>query len=335
MKWSNATPIRCHTDKGYACCFCDQQFLDPADLKDHTTQIHRGNTAITKKSDLTGYHVKLDITGLRCACAEYFDTLEAFIEHLLTEHKVKYYTRIKNHIVPFKFDTEELRCYICSNKFCTFKMLLCHMNIHIRNYVCTICDAGFVYVKQLKNHSGIHKTGSFKCGHCEKSFTTLQKCRYHTDYVHKPRCANKCGFCGESFRLHSQKKTHQRKEHGILSENRCTACDRSFSTQRNYRIHMQRDHLMERRHGCKQCDMRFYTTSQLKDHMVKHNIGLRVFQCDVCLKSYGRKTTLKEHLRIHADDRRYKCDLCGQAFVQKCSWRGHMSSKHGIVQPKV
>lgn len=333
MQYSNATPIRCRGGIGYACCFCPEQFPDPADLKTHTLDQHDEKVKLKfmKGKMMYSFLVKLDITSLHCnICDDDINSLEEFMTHLVQVHDKKIFTDIKNHILPFKFGDNILRCVMCSNLFNKFKALLEHMNTHYRNYVCDVCDAGFVTKNILFNHAEAHKTGVFQCDYCEKVFDTLRKKKSHEKSVHiHYNLLNKCGYCNEKFKDYRQKDDHIAKVHGIpILALKCQACEKTFANKTALTIHTKRDHLMERRHTCTECDMKFFKTSELKEHMVKHT-GMRTFQCTVCLKSYGRKKTLTEHMRIHADDRRFKCEHCGQAFVQKCSWKGHMRAKHG------
>ncbi|XP_045456943.1 zinc finger protein 664-like [Melitaea cinxia] len=333
LTWSNATPIRSHTDIGYLCCYCNDYFIDPADLKRHTLENHEGinNSSFTKRRDLNAFYVKVDITGLSCRlCNGEFDTIETLIIHLKDVHKKRLFTDIKNHLISFKFENDVLKCFICSSKFSRFKGLLEHMNLHCRNFVCNICDAGFVNRKRLIVHQEKHKTGIFQCEICLEEFSTLPKKKLHIKSIHKPvKFRNKCGYCNETFKDYHQKLKHLTVVHQVEQHAyKCEACDRVYRTRKSFRVHIQRDHLLQRPHHCSECDKTFYSGSALKCHMLKHT-GLREFQCDVCLKSYGRKSTLRDHMRIHADDRRFKCEHCGQAFVQKCSWRGHMRAKHG------
>ncbi|CAH0730173.1 unnamed protein product, partial [Brenthis ino] len=320
--WSNATPIRKQTDVGYVCCFCDAIYPEPAQLKQHTMESHDGinNSSFTKRRDLNEFHVKVDITGLNCKiCKQDLDDLDKLIIHLKEDHKKRLFLDIKNHMIPFKFETSSLQCFICSSEFNKFKNLLEHMNIHCRNYICTVCEAGFINRRRLIVHSEKHKTGVFQCGICPEEFTTLAKRKSHVISNHKPiKNRNRCGHCNETFKDYNQKQRHLITVHNIRNQYNCNACDRTFPTRKAYRVHMQRDHLMERRFKCIECDKTFYCGYTLKCHLLKHS-GLREFQCDICLKTYGRKSTLRDHLRIHADDRRFKCDHCGQAFVQKCS----------------
>ncbi|CAH2062239.1 unnamed protein product, partial [Iphiclides podalirius] len=336
LQYSNATPIGRHGGIGYMCSFCADQYSEPADLKRHTLENHKGisTASFTRRHDLNSYCVKLDITGLRCKlCQSDIANTEQLIEHLQNHHKENLHTDIKSHIISFKFDSADtLRCHICSNEFVKFKMLLEHMNIHCRNYVCDVCDAGYVNLRKLMTHTEVHKTGLFACDYCPKVFNTLQKKKSHEKCVHThSNVLNKCCLCGETFRDYRKKEAHMIEAHGTRSLTlKCHACDKTFTSQKAHRIHTKRDHLLERRHVCTECEMRFFSSTELKEHMVKHT-GVRNYRCGVCSKSYGRKWTLKEHMRIHEDDKRFGCEHCGQAFVQKCSWRGHMRAKHGVL----
>nr|XP_026489421.1 zinc finger protein 93-like isoform X1 [Vanessa tameamea] len=330
---SNATPIRCRGGIGYKCCFCTEEYPDSADLKKHTMEQHDNTTksGLIKGKYVSSYLVKLDITGLLCTlCKQGMGTVDDLIDHLITVHGKSIHRNIKNYILPFKFQGEELRCIICYSLFNRFKVLQEHMSTHFRNYICNECDAGFVTRTILLNHIKCHQTGLFKCDHCTKTYNTMRKKRAHERLVHiHGSKLNKCGYCNEKFDRYQKREEHLVKVHGVRSVTfECQACDKIFMSQRALRDHTKRDHLMERQHTCTVCDMKFFRQSEVTKHMVKHT-GVRMFQCEVCSKSYGRRNTLREHMRIHTNDRRFKCEHCGQAFVQKCSWRGHMRAKHG------
>ncbi|KPJ01318.1 Zinc finger protein Xfin [Papilio xuthus] len=329
---SNATPIRCFGGVGYACSFCTDEYPDPADLKNHTITSHKNISKFMKGKDLYRFLVKLDITNLKCKlCKSTIDDLEQLIDHLRSKHNKLIYD-IKHQILPFKFDSETLRCFMCSNKFHKFKTLLEHMNVHYRNYICEVCDAGFVTRGIMINHSECHKLGSFACDYCSKVFDTIRKKKSHEKCVHiHSNLLNKCGYCNEKFSDYGKKQKHLKDAHDVPTrELKCEACEKSFVSQKQLSVHIKRVHLIERSHQCTDCDMTFFSSFEMRRHMLKHT-GVRDFECSVCHKWYGRRRTLQEHMRIHADDRRFKCEYCGQAFVQKCSLRGHMRAKHGVT----
>lgn len=334
---SNATPFLKKLDTGYVCCYCNDQYHNPADLKKHNLEFHgdKYNPVTARVIKNSRKLVKLDITGLQCKlCSSDIPSLEQFVDHIQNDHKKNIFTDIKNKIVPFKFGNDDIRCCICSNIFEKFKKLQEHMHTHYRNYICEQCDLGFVTLTSLKNHSERHKLGVFKCKFCPKVSDTLRKKQSHERAVHiLGYLVSKCGYCSERFKNPKHKDEHLAKVHGVqIPTFKCQACDRTFQNKRAFTIHTKRDHLMERKHKCSQCEMNFFSSGLLKEHLTKHS-KVKAFQCDVCQKSYAQKKTLTQHMRIHLDDRRFKCNHCGQAFVQKCSWKGHMKNKHGkIVQ---
>ncbi|XP_069363489.1 PR domain zinc finger protein 5-like [Maniola hyperantus] len=335
---TNATPLRCQKDIGYGCCFCEKFCEKPGELKEHTRQTHQSDIhKIMRKKSLNDYHVKLDITGLQCnECSTKIDNLEDMMRHL-QEHSKNIHWDINNHIMPFSFDDDELRCVMCKAEFNKFKKLNEHMNKHYRNRVCDVCGAGFINERTFRKHSiQVHKKGVFACKFCEKVFDTIGKKRSHESSVHiHSQMLNKCGYCNKKFKSHRNKEKHISSAHGVrIKEIKCKLCGKVCLTANALRVHTRRDHLKERNYQCHLCDFSSYGNSCLQSHMLKHT-GVRDFQCDICLKSYAKKKTLKEHMRIHADDRRFKCEYCGLAFIQKCSLKGHMQSKHRDLVPSV
>ncbi|XP_050359489.1 zinc finger protein 26-like isoform X7 [Nymphalis io] len=334
--WTNATPIRCRGGIGYACCFCTNQFPDPADLKTHTIQDHNDETKsiFMKGRDMYGYLVKLDITALQCKlCSTKIDTLEQIMDHLKEAHDKNISIDIANHILPFKFDSENLRCFMCHNVFNKFKALQEHMHTHYRNYICKVCDAGFVNRHLLLCHNEGHKTGTFACDQCDQVFDTIRKRKLHERKVHNGlNMPHKCGYCNERFKENCHKNEHLAKVHGVVGPLiKCQACDRTFASQQTWLLHMKKYHLMERQHKCTRCEKEFFSKRELTDHMVKHT-GTREYRCELCFKSYGRLKTLKEHIRrLHPEDRDFKCLHCGQSFDKSFALKCHMSAKHGDI----
>jgi hypothetical protein len=248
---SNATPIK-RKRAGYVCCFCDSEYPEAKDLKSHTLTAHNDECKSTfmKTQTMNTFIVKLDITSLHCSiCMATFDVLEELTQHLTMNHGKRFHTGMKNYIVPFKFDTEDLRCALCGNKFNYFKILLEHMNSHYKNHVCDVCGEGFVNKRILLYHSYRHKKGVFNCTHCSKIFDTRVKQKEHERAVHV--CLNKrnkCSFCGEKFTDYTKKNQHEVKMHGVRAiVLKCTACSRTFDNQRALTVHTKSYHLLEGR----------------------------------------------------------------------------------------
>lgn len=329
LLYSNASIIRGKVNEGYGCNFCSERYPKPGDLKSHFLDQHSDINAL-RLPKLFEYSLKLDITDLKCKiCGESYSKLNDFTHHLRDEHEKNIFIDNNSQIIPFKFDSAALRCAICETEFTNFKILLEHMHVHFRNFVCEVCNAGFVTKRLLVGHRRRHGTGNYKCVYCSKTFSSDQKKRDHEQRIHlglKKR--NKCKFCDEKFADYWSKMDHLVKVHGVPQVVlKCQACERTFKNQRALNRHVKKDHLLERRHVCSVCDMEFYLKNRLEDHMIAHT-GVKKFQCYVCTRWYATNKSLRYHLRSHADDRQFSCDICGQAFAQKRNLTSHLLSKH-------
>ncbi|XP_034838116.1 zinc finger protein 492-like isoform X15 [Maniola hyperantus] len=303
---SNATMIRHRGDQGYVCSFCTEQYPLAADLKMHTLQSHDEDALKQVIRDMRIYTVKLDITSLQCAiCQSDMSTIEQLMDHLVTIHKRKIYTDIKNHIIPFKFKDDELKCAICSIRCSTFRLLTEHMNKHYRNYVCDSCGAGFVNRDILRSHLRIHKTGTFKCDLCPKTFDTRIKKTSHINVVHKKSSmTRKCGYCNEAFMDYHKKMEHLHRVHGMKKvEFKCELCNKTYTSHSNLSCHIRNVHLNEREVKCDVCDMTFFSRNTLKMHMLRHT-GQRDHHCELCGNTFARRFTLNQHMQVHTKERR-------------------------------
>ncbi|XP_045456729.1 zinc finger protein 62-like [Melitaea cinxia] len=335
LKYSNCTPFFNKTIAGIVCAYCKETYQTLEELRLHTQDIHkRDDLSYTKRLDKSNLSLKMDITDLKCnICEKNFDVISNLKTHLIKEHDIKFFPDVNDYIMEFKLtDAELLNCALCHSTFETFKMLLQHMNGHYRNYICDVCDMGFINKHRLKNHQRIHDIGTFKCEFCEKIFSTRVKKMCHEKYTHNSasRYTTNCPHCDQSFNSYYQRNRHMFKEHNVAAATyKCNICDKSFILKSKLTSHIKKVHLMERNHICSECGQGFFIKQSLDEHMVKHN-GERVFSCTVCHKAYARKKTLREHMRIHNNDRRFKCGVCSVAFVQKCSLKSHMLTNHGI-----
>ncbi|XP_063544128.1 gastrula zinc finger protein XlCGF57.1-like isoform X9 [Cydia strobilella] len=330
LRCSDATPIRTRGNLGYTCYFCDSSYREASSLKQHTRENHTYKDKPLIKGNNSNFFVKLDITALHCKlCGQSIDQLEQLSEHLMKVHEEPLHTLTKSLMIPFKFETEELKCAVCSQEFNNFHSLVDHMRKHYRNFICDVCDEGYLSYSSMKAHQLGHNVGEYTCKECNKLFSSTLKLKNHTRTVHLGIKRNKCGYCGEKFAELNWKLDHLEKVHGIKKpEFKCTVCNKKFSCTKSLRNHKRGFHLMEKDQTCPDCGMKFFQKHTLKHHMTIHT-GLRAFQCAVCSKAFSRRSTLREHMRIHNNDRRFKCEHCNMAFVQKCSWKGHMRSKHG------
>ncbi|KAI5631439.1 hypothetical protein NE865_15853 [Phthorimaea operculella] len=247
LAFSNATAIRTQSDGFYLCCFCDDMFSEPADLKVHNIQQHCGedikNATFLRRTHLNNLHVKLDITGLQCSlCDEGFENIEPLMEHLRDIHDKVIHTDINHRLVPFKFqpgaEKELLSCFICFNVFNKLKTLFNHMNTHYRNFICDVCDAGFVTKTMAVEHGNTHIAGTFECRFCPEVFPTRLKRTNHERFRHTHADGlNVCRICEKRFKSYFQKELHLKEVHGVGANAKCQACERVFNCQKKLRYH--------------------------------------------------------------------------------------------------
>ncbi|XP_045541012.1 zinc finger protein 845 isoform X2 [Papilio machaon] len=333
LQYSNATPFKNGSHLGYICGYCEQTYIDPKDLRNHTKEYHE-NERLQFKTNfyMSEFNVKLDVTDLKCSiCDLNVNNLNDFKTHIVKFHNKIIHNDIKDHLQQFKLKKGDIYdCVLCSATYETFKMLKQHMNNHYSNYICNICNTPFATKRSLTSHKSTHIEGSFKCDHCTKIFSSKAKKMYHEKTKHLgERNISNCQYCDQSFRSYYQRNQHLIKVHNAEAKYKCNVCSKSYILKSLLMSHIKKNHLLERNFQCTECGYKFFSTKGLKAHMVKHS-GIKKFSCEVCNKSYARKYTLREHMRIHNNDRRFKCDICSVTFVQKCSLKSHLLSNHGI-----
>ncbi|CAG9789591.1 unnamed protein product [Diatraea saccharalis] len=317
----------------YMCFYCEQQFPDPAILRDHHRTEHRSQTSEQIKEAvfrLKKYElVKVDITDVSCKlCDDVIPDFASLKNHLLIKHKKGIDPKSNDGMLPFKLTSNLFKCTICDITYAEYKTLNHHMNIHFQNFICEQCGAGFVTPDRLRTHAFSHETGSFPCNGCDKIFKSANAKNEHFATVHMKVKRHRCPHCPETFRNYFQRNKHISNVHGVkLKEFKCTLCPKVFISSGKLGVHIRTVHLKLKRYSCDVCEWRFYSKSELKDHMVRHG-GERKHQCNICKKGYARKYTLTEHMRIHENDRRFVCPTCGKSFIQNSTLKHHIKIHH-------
>ncbi|CAG4981634.1 unnamed protein product [Colias eurytheme] len=326
VEFSYVCPFKCRHNN-LLCYYCGENFTDPQLMRDHTLNKH--NPKKFRVVEIKNM-IKVDITRIDCRlCAMHITSLDDFVRHITSVHKKKYYTNIKQWVLPFRLLKDEIKCALCDCCFPYFHALNKHMNEHFSNYVCETCGLGFVDRGRFLMHQQRHdEKRDYPCEVCGKVFKAAYNKDLHVDRVHNKRGRVYCPKCDVRLMTYNQKLKHLVEVHGEAPLSfPCSVCNKVFETRRMLTIHRRKDHLKDYRYECQCCGQKFFTQFALNNHMPTHT-GERNFKCKVCEKSYPRLKTLKDHIRIHTNDRRYRCHICGQAFIQNCSLKGHMKSQH-------
>ncbi|CAK1554417.1 unnamed protein product [Leptosia nina] len=301
VEYSYACPFKCRHNN-ILCFYCGSNFTDPAQLRDHTVNAH--NPKKFNMSERTN-SIKLDLTRIDCRlCPTKINNLDDFKQHITAVHKKKYYSTIRDFILPFRLSKEDTKCALCDRTFPYFHALNRHMNEHFSNFVCEQCGLGFVDRNRFVMHRQKHESGRFPCEVCGKEFRVASYKDIHVDRVHNKRGRVFCPKCDVILMSYPQKLKHLVEVHGETPLSfTCNICNQVFETRRNFTIHKRKVHLKDFRYECQCCGQKFFTRAALTNHMPVHT-GERNFKCKYCEKSYPRLKTLKDHIRIHTNDRR-------------------------------
>ncbi|CAH1107866.1 unnamed protein product, partial [Psylliodes chrysocephalus] len=99
----------------------------------------------------------------------------------------------------------------------------------------------------------------------------------------------------------------------------CKFCGR-FMTKMNFSQH-QFIHVVKNR--SRKVSSKINDVSNIQAHLKIHS-NEKSFKCDVCSKGFNRKSSLQRHLIIHSNERPFKCDICFNGFYQKSYLRKHL-----------
>ncbi|XP_063632102.1 zinc finger protein 271-like isoform X6 [Cydia splendana] len=328
LQYSNASPFRDKTARGFSCLYCCAHFPHIDELRAHTAQQpekDKLNSMIDYK--LSYNPIKVDITNLECTvCHQPMRDLVELKDHLVFVHNKTIYKNIKDIILPFRLeDGHNFTCVVCSVVHISFKNLYHHMSSHYRNYCCNKCGAGYITIAALRKHMKTHEQGNFPCAYCDKTYTSFTKKRNHEKGVHTGGwLRNKCPHCPEIFVSYYDRSEHLVQVHNEKAvKYPCNACNKVYKKKFELNRHIKHHHLQQKSFLCDKCNAKFFSKRGLVDHLSRHSGG-EVYTCEICAKTFARARTLKEHIRIHEDDKRFQCEVCKKTFVQKCSLKSHM-----------
>lgn len=75
-------------------------------------------------------------------------------------------------------------------------------------------------------------------------------------------------------------------------------------------------------------ELGFYDIEE-KVNNVENGTGMSAHRCSVCSKFWPTASQLKSHAKTHSN-MKYICEVCGQAYKQKCHFNVHMGMHVGI-----
>ncbi|XP_030378376.1 zinc finger and SCAN domain-containing protein 10-like [Scaptodrosophila lebanonensis] len=194
------------------------------------------------------------------------------------------------------------------------------------------------YAPQLLKHQQrrLYKTRNKPnvCTYCGRTFRRRYLLDSHLN-IHTGARPHQCEMCGKQFRAVSTLTRHLRT-HEQREAFQCQHCEKLF-THRSALLSHEMRHTQQRRWPCDSCSKSFYTQNQMDTHRRKLHAKPKnattdyqadadrlPFTCDLCGNSYRSASMLSTHkLKKHYRLAKYKCEQCGQKFVDDDRLRTH------------
>ncbi|KAL9706648.1 hypothetical protein quinque_010166 [Culex quinquefasciatus] len=108
----------------------------------------------------------------------------------------------------------------------------------------------------------------------------------------------------------------------------CTRCEEKFRNKAHIKFHIKSDHADENTppedkiRRCFYCPKSYSNYELLKIHLNFHPRSEWI--CPMCGKELKKKDKFIDHLRMHANERHYKCDVCDKDFTSYKYISNHM-----------
>ncbi|XP_059613921.1 uncharacterized protein LOC132260037 [Phlebotomus argentipes] len=141
--------------------------------------------------------------------------------------------------------------------------------------------------------------------------------------------------CAIRFRspsnLSYHRQCHSNENCGII----CPECKNTdFRNWNTLHTHLWREHQIDMElYSCEICNFKTPVLSRLKNTHVKIHSEERNFKCELCEKAFKNTKQLKNHRRIHRSAAEHlpvkKCDFCPATVVAGKQYKKHLRAEHG------
>jgi len=292
-------------------------------------------------------HEKLG--NFRCKlCLQVFPTKNSKEKHLRNDHEqtksfscefcgkmfVKRY-HMTAHVKTVHEKIRDFLCEFCDKTFVKKQSLKVHLQIHTgeRPFQCQDCGLGFREKLEMTEHRIKHsETDDFKCVECSKQLNSRDSLYQHVYRNHRIAFSEfTCTICGKQFNQRAHLENHEKyhfDENGILLQNvdmfKCNMCEKFFKYENNLNTHM-RSHT-EGKQQCSICG-KYYTTARgLREHITVKHEKISRFKCLLCGKAFVKESSLEIHKKTHLKP--IHCEICNQSYKSNNSLVKHKQKEH-------
>ncbi|GLV34304.1 uncharacterized protein CBL_00234 [Carabus blaptoides fortunei] len=269
------------------------------------------------------------IVPIRCpTCGKRFSFNAELRKHCLKENHVLADTSTDKY-------QERFACSDCNFVFKSAKSLQRHLQRrHDKNYYfCSVCsltfntDIGSKIHRTTQEHKYAVLTKKYgkditrTCKHCYLRFSNVLLLKNHLQKQH-PEHYFSCPQCGLKFTL-SQEVTQHIKAKACNFESsptvayfNCEKCPYKSNSEANYLFHMALHSV-----PCTTYHMSNQASGTSRKRPVQR------FKCPVCQKFF-RKSSLRCHVRLHTNERPFKCQFCKASYARKNNLVDHIKQQH-------
>ncbi|TRY78799.1 hypothetical protein TCAL_15323 [Tigriopus californicus] len=200
------------------------------------------------------------------------------------------------------------------------------------------------------------------CTRCSEVFDSQKGMRTHFTQRHRRVLALRCDWpdCPQSqivFRQYKLFQRHVESAHGVAAF-RCPHCEHRSKTYALSRDHVL-THTNIKRFPCSDCHKTFRTVDQQRSHMMIHKDPDKV--CDICGQAFKQRNVLYQHrrrhfpktlvcphegcekrfssaqnlrfhIRIHTQQRPYRCETCRCDFLRQHHYKKHLQTSVHLLK---
>ncbi|XP_046801707.1 zinc finger protein 260 [Lucilia cuprina] len=219
-------------------------------------------------------------------------------------------------------------------------------------YKCDQCQHKFGHKLTLeahirKVHEGQKK--AFKCQLCDKAYSFVGGLSTHIRDVHeRKQDSYDCSIpgCDKKYSNFITLQRHVRFKHLNMETTHqyvCEQCGATFKQSSNLRYHMKTRHPTEEdlrrkellpkdRLECEECKKSFHSQYTLKYHKLRVHADEKKFECKICGRRVAKQFMLDSHMLVHSDQK-LACKFCGREFVRKYQVEAHIRAVHQKLKP--
>lgn len=219
-------------------------------------------------------------------------------------------------------------------------------------YKCDQCQHKFGHKLTLEAHiRKIHEgqKKAFKCQMCDKAYSFIGGLSTHIRDVHeRKQDSYDCSVpgCDKKYSNFITLQRHIRFKHlnmEIKHQYVCEQCGATFKQSSNLRYHMKTRHPTEEdlkrkelmpkdRLECEECKKSFHSQYTLKYHKLRVHADEKKFECKICGRRVAKQFMLDSHMLVHSDQK-LACKFCGREFVRKYQVEAHIRAVHQKLKP--